>query len=420
MKRVWALVGLGVAALGVVVGWYAVQAWGVVRKPIRVGILHSLTGPMAITGKSMKDAEELALEEINAAGGLLGRRIEWVVADGHSDWPTFAQQARRLIAEEKVCVIFGCWTSASRKMVKPIIEEYNHLLIYPESYEGMEQSPNIVYLGAAPNQQITPTVMWCHDSLKARRFFLVGSDYIWPHAVNAIIHDELEALGDELLGEEYIFFGSSDVDDAVAKIQQSKPDVVLSTVVGDTNRAFYQRLREAGIGPEKTPVVSFSIAEDELREMTPSDLVGHYSALNYFQSIDRPENQEFVRRFKARYGPDRVTSDAISTSYSGVKLWAQAVSEAGSEKVQTVLKTIRNQSLDAPEGIISIDAGNQHAWRPMYIGRVRADGQFDLVWSITKPIRPVPYPITRSKSEWDAFLQDLYTRWDHNWANPRK
>jgi urea transport system substrate-binding protein len=401
-------------------GWYAVGWFGGERMPIVVGLLQSQTGPMAISEKSMVDAEELALEEVNARGGLLGRRVERVVADGKSDWPTYAREAERLISDAHVSVIFGCWTSASRKNVKPVVERHDHLLVYPMAYEGLEQSPNIIYTGAAPNQQITPTVKWAYDYLKARRFFLAGSDYVWPHSVNAIIADQLKAIGAELAGERYITFGSSDVKEVIEAIRQAKPDVILSSVVGDTNLAFYPALRQAGLTPEKTPVISFSIAEDELRKMSPQDVVGDYSAWNYFQSIDRAENREFVRKFQAKYGADRVTSDVMAAAYNSVLLWAQAVQEAGTDDVGTVRKFIRRQSLDAPEGIVSVDPETQHTWRPFYVAKMRGDGQFDIVWSMEKPIRPVPYPITRTRSEWEAFLNDLFARWGGNWANPGK
>ncbi|WP_422929862.1 urea ABC transporter substrate-binding protein [Singulisphaera sp. PoT] len=388
-------------------------------KPIVVGILHSQTGPMEISEKSMIDAEVMALEEINAQGGLLGRKVEWVIADGRSDWQYYAQQAERLIKEDHVAVIFGCWTSASRKMVMPVVEANNHLLMYPMAYEGLEQSPNIVYTGAAPNQQIIPTVKWSYDTLKARKFFLVGSDYVWPRAVNAIVKDQLKALGAELVGEEYIFFGSSDVDDVIAKIKAAKPDVILSAVVGETNLPFYDHLRRAGIRPEQTPVISFSMAEDELRKMSKKDMVGNYSAWNYFQSIERKENQEFVKRFQKRYGADRVTSDVITAAYNSVLLWAQAVREAETDDIKTVRRFILRQSLNAPEGVVSVDPETQHTWRPVYIARIGSDGQFEIVWTSEKPVRPIPYPISRSKSEWEQFLNDMHKEWG-GWANPKK
>ena len=201
---------------------------------------------MAISEESMIDAEVMALKEINQSGGLLGRQVEWVIADGRSDWPTFAREAQRLIDEEKVSVIFGCWTSASRKSVKPVVEQRSHLLIYPMAYEGLEQSPNIVYTGAAPNQQVIPAVSWCYETLKARKFFLVGSDYVWPHCVNEIIKDQLKALGAECVGESYILFGSAEVGASVEAIKKASPDVIISTVVGDSNEPFYQQLASRG------------------------------------------------------------------------------------------------------------------------------------------------------------------------------
>lgn len=419
-KLTWAALALLVVLVGssAAAVWYGPAWLYTARQPIKVGILHSRTGAMAISESSMIDAEVLALEEINARGGLLGRRIHYVVADGESDWPTYARKARQLIQEERVEVIFGCWTSASRKTVRPVIEQEDHLLIYPMAYEGLEISRNIIYTGAAPNQQIIPAVKWSYDNLNARRFFLVGSDYIWPHSVNAIIKDQLKALKAELVGEEYIYFGSSKVAGVVRKIQDAKPDVILSAVVGDTNLVFYPELRRVGIRPEQTPVISFSIAEDELRKLSPRDVAGNYSAWNYFQAIDRPENRAFVEAFQARYGRDRVTSDVMSAAYNSVKLWAQAVEEAGDSTTSLVRESIRRQSLNAPEGVISIDPSTHHTWRPVYIAKVRPDGQFDLVWSSKTPIRPVPYPISRPQAEWDAFLTGLYTKWGGSWANP--
>ncbi len=411
-----ALVVLGVAAMV----WFAPRLIGRIEPPIRVGILHSETGSTSVSEKSMIEAELLAIKEINAVGGLLGGRlVEGVVADGRSDWPTFAREAEHLIDREKVSVIFGCWSSASRKSVKPVVEQKSHLLIYPMAYEGLEQSPNIVYTGAAPNQQVIPAVSWCFEKLKARKFFLVGTDYVWPHCVNEIIKDQLKALGAECAGESYILFGSNAVENSVAAIGKASPDVIISTLVGDSNDPFYRRLQSARILPERTPVMCFSIAEDELRKLPLKAMVGDYAAWDYFQSIDRPENRAFVQRFKATYGGDRVTSDAIEAAYNSVYLSAQAVTEAQTDQVADVIKALRRQSLNAPEGIVTVDSETQHTWRPVSIGRIRGDGQFDLVWSTDKPIRPIPYPRSRSQSEWESFLNDLYRGWG-GWANPGK
>jgi len=415
-RRPWlaVLLASGLMALG----WLLLDRLLVDRSPIVVGILHSRTGPMAVSETAMIDAEVLALEEINRAGGLLGRPVRWVIADGASDWPTFAREAERLIRDEHVSVIFGCWTSACRKGVLPVVEAADHLLVYPMAYEGMEQSPNIVYTGAAPNQQITPAVQWCHDVLGARRFFLVGSDYIWPRCVNAIIGDHFKGIGDHVVGEEYIPFGGTAVDELVKRIAAAKPDVILSSVVGDSAIAFARGLRAAGIRPEQTPVVTFAIGENELATATGVDMVGDYAAWNYFQSIDRPENRAFVAAFQEAYGANRTTSDVMVAAYDSVRLWAQAVREAGTAAVGQVRSALRHQSLAAPEGIIAVDPETQHTWRPVFIGRIRAYGQFDIVWSSRTAVRPVPFPLSRSRSEWEELVTGLYQGWGGRWTGP--
>ena len=418
MKR-WLLAFGTVTALGG--SWYGLWAYRRVEAPIRVGILHSKTGPLAISEQSMIDAELMAIDEINQEGGLLGRKVEGVVADGRSDPKVFAQEAQRLIDQDKVSMIVGCWASATRKSVKPIVEQADHLLLYPNAYEGLEQSPRIFYTGAAPNQQVIPAVNWCRETLKARRFYLVGTDYIWPHCVNAIVKDQLKALGVEVAGEFYIGFGSigSDVGEAVGAIKSARPDVIISTVAGDTNRPFYHELKAAGVEPGQVPVIAFGIAEDELRSLPLKDMVGDYAAWNYLQSIDLPRNRKFIARFRDRYGADRVTSDTIVAAYNSVRLWAQAVEEARTDRTTVVREYLLRQSLDAPEGIISIDRETQHTWRPVYVGRIRADGQFDIVWKLEKPVRPVPYPVWRTRAEWDQYVQNLYRTWGENWFNPR-
>jgi urea transport system substrate-binding protein len=372
---------------------------------------------MAISEKSVADATLLAIEQINDEGGLLGRRIEPVVADGRSDWRRFADEANRLIAEEKVSVVFGCWTSASRKTVKPVFEKHNHLLFYPVQYEGLEQSPNIVYTGAAPNQQIIPAVKWCFDHL-GTKFFLVGSDYVFPRTANAIIRDQLGAIRGQVLGEEYVVLGSTDVEAIVRRISESRPDVILNTINGDTNVAFFKMLRGAGVTPDRIPTMSFSIAEDELRTLGGRHMVGDYACWNYFQSVDTEQNERFVKSFRERYGADRVTDDPMEAAYFGVHLWAQAVREAGTDDVQEVRKAIPNQTFQAPEGIVYIDAENNHTWKTVRIGKIREEGQFEIVWSSQQPVRPVPYPVYRSASEWQAFLSRLYQGWGGKWANP--
>jgi len=399
-------------------GWLLLDRLLVDRRPIVVGILHSQTGPMAISEQAMIDAEVLALEEINLSGGLLGRPVRWVIADGGSDSSTFARQAERLIVQDKAAVIFGCWTSACRKGVLPVVEAADHLLVYPMAYEGLEQSPNIVYTGAAPNQQIIPAVQWCHDTLQARRFFLVGSDYVWPRCVNAIVKDQLVGLGAELVGEAYLPFGSTDAAGLAAEIAAAQPDVILSSVVGDSAIPFARAVRAAGLEPASTPLVTFAVGENELRGGAAAAMAGQYAAWNYFQSLDRPQNKAFVQAFQARYGADRTTSDVIVAAYNSVLLWAQAVREAGTAEVRQVRASLRHQSLDAPEGIIAVDPETQHTWRPVFIGRIRPDGQIDVVWSSRTAVRPMPFPISRSRSEWETFVSDLQRGWGGRWTAP--
>lgn len=397
-------------------GWHRVQGN---RGPIKVGVLHSLTGVLALSESQLADASLLAIDEINQEGGLLGRPVKPVIGDGCSDWPTFASEAERMITQEKVSAIFGGYTSASRKQVKPVVEKYNSLFFYPVPYEGVEESPNIVYNGASPNQLYIPAVKWCFDHL-GRRFFLVGSDYIWPRTVHVLMKDLISALRGEILGEEYLLVGSDDVKGVMEKILLTKPDVILSTIVGTTNIAFYQELLAAGITPAETPAMAFAISEVELAYMDPSQLAGNYSCWSYFQSVDSETNREFLRRFKKKYGEDRVVNDSIEAGYFGVHIWAQAVLDAGTTDVDEVRKALADQSYEAPGGIVFIDGDNLHTWKIVRIGKIRTDGQFDIVWSSEKPVRPVPYPIYRTKSEWNRLVEDLYIAWGGSWSNPEK
>jgi urea transport system substrate-binding protein len=364
------------------------------------------------------DATLLAIEEINARGGLLNHRVLVpVVADGASDWPTFARETRRLIDQEKVQVIFGCWTSASRKTVRPVLEAADHLLFYPVQYEGLETSPNIFDTGAAPNQQIIPAVKWAHDKL-GKRFFLVGSDYVFPRTANAIIRDQVRALRGEIVGEAYLPLGGTAAGPVIEQILAARPDVILNTINGDSNVAFFAALRAAGITTAKIPTISFSISENELIAMDRPAMAGDYAAWNYFQSLPGEENQQFIKRFRARFGATRVISDPMEAAYFGVNLWAQAVVEAGDPSPRATRVALRDQSLNAPEGVVLTDPDTQHTWRNVRIGQIRADGQFDIVWDSGKPVRPVPYPIYRSPQQWNDFLNALYQGWGGRWSAP--
>jgi urea transport system substrate-binding protein len=400
----------------------AAAATGVVPEsgdPIKVGALHSLRGTMAASEAPVVDALLFAIDEVNQAGGVLGRRIELVVADGRSDEAVFATEAERLITKEKVCTVFGCWTSAARKTVEPIFEEHDHLLVYPVQYEGLETSPCIIYLGAAPNQQILPAVDWAMKTLHKKRFFLVGSDYVFPHAAHEIIKDHLRGKGAQVVGEKYLLLGSEQLEPIIDAIDRAKPDMILNTINGSSNLAFFKALRGTGITPSKIPTLSFSVSEQDLRNLNPAAVEGDYAAWTWFQSLPTPENQRFVQRFLKKY-PTLSITDPMETAYIGVKLWAQAVNEAKSIEPKKIRRAMLNQQFDGPGGKVRIDPETQHCFRTPRIGQIQADGQIKVAWTAEEPVRPQPYPGSRSPAQWRSFLQELYTGWGNHWAAPRK
>ncbi len=358
---------------------------------IKVGILHSLSGTMAISETTVVDAEMLAIEEINAAGGVLGKQIEAIQEDGASDWPTFAEKAAKLIDQDKVATVFGCWTSASRKAVLPVFESKKHMLWYPVQYEGQECSNNVFYTGAAPNQQIEPAVDWLLEN-KGKEFFLVGSDYVFPRTANNIIKEQLKAKGGKVVGEDYIPLGDTEVTAIITKIKAALPKggVIFNSLNGDTNVAFFKQLQGAGLKPDKYPVMSVSVAEEEVRQIGPEYLKGHYASWNYYQTVDTPANKKFVEAFKAKYGDDRVTNDPMEAAYIMVYLWKQAVEKAGTTDLEPVRQAAIGQELDAPEGKVTMQP-NHHISKTVRIGQVRDDGLFDIVWSTEGPLDPIPW-----------------------------
>ncbi|HAN46357.1 MAG TPA: urea ABC transporter substrate-binding protein [Cyanobacteria bacterium UBA8156] len=412
MKKVWRV---GALALLVVLAVMGSWVWAP-KPPISVGVLHSLTGTLAASEKPVVEATLMAIEEVNQAGGVLARPLVPVVMDGASDERQFAAKATELLTGQRVPVIFGCWTSASRKRVKPIVEKAQGLLFYPVQYEGLERSPNIIYMGAAPNQQIVPAVRWALNQL-GTRLFLVGSDYVFPRTAHAIMRAQVAALGGQVVGEAFLPLGSTDVATTVARIAQLRPDAVLNTINGDTNVAFFRELRQRGIASWQIPTVSFSLGEVELPVVGLPQTVGDYAAWNYFQSLNRPTNREFVKRFQQRYGSDRVVSDPMEAAYLGVKIWAQAANRMGSIEPSLVGEALAGASIAAPQGPVYIDPENNHAWKTVRIGQIQPNGQFDVVWDAGRPTRPLPYPIFKSEKEWDDFLTGLYQSWGGNWAN---
>jgi urea transport system substrate-binding protein len=357
---------------------------------IKVGILHSLSGTMAISETSVRDATLMAIEEINAAGGVMKMKLETVVEDGASDWPTFAEKSKKLISSDKVAVVFGCWTSASRKAVLPVFESLKGLLFYPVQYEGLEMSPNIFYTGATTNQQIVPAVDYLIEK-GMKKQFLLGSDYVFPRTANDIIKAQLKAKGAELAGEEYTPLGHTDYATVITKLKAASPQVVFSTLNGDSNVAFFKQLQDAGITSDKMMTLSVSVAEEEVRGIGAENMLNHLAAWNYFQTTDTPANKKFVEAYKAKFGANRVTDDPIEAGYFGPYLWAKAVEKAGSVEVEKVREAAKNLEFDAPGGTVKIDEKNQHVWKTVRIGKVRADGQFDEVWNSGKPVQPDPY-----------------------------
>ena len=387
-------------------------------RTLSVGVLHSFSGTMSLSESPVADATLLAIEEINQRGGIRGKKFEAFICDCRSDEATFAREAERLITQEKVCTLFGCWTSASRKELLPVLERHDHLLVYPVQYEGLEQCPNVVYTGATPNQQMLPAIRWAFNSLGARRFFLLGWDSVYARAAHAIIRDELAALGGRIAGEEYLLPASPEVSGVVRRILESQADVILNTVVGDRNIPLYHTLRAAGATPRKLPTIYFSVGEVELRHFADREIVGDYAAWNYFQSLDGPKNKSFVSSFRKRFGPQRVLSDTMEAAYLGVHLWAQAAEAADGGDARAIREALRNQSFDAPGGVVRIDPTNQHTWKTARVGRVVNGGQFEVVWTSETPIQPIPFPDSRPAAAWHGLLADLFQQWDGHWSNP--
>jgi urea transport system substrate-binding protein len=335
----------------------------------------------------------LAIEEINAAGGIMGKMIEPIIEDGASDWPTFAEKARKLIQQDQVAVVFGCWTSASRKAVLPVFEELNGLLFYPVQYEGLESSPNIFYTGAEPTQQIIPGVDFLMNELGAKKIYLLGSDYVFPRTANLIIKAQLEAAGVELAGEEYVPLGGTEFSTIISKIQEAAPDAIFNTLNGDSNVAFFKQFKDAGYTPETLPVISVSVAEEEVRGIGAENIAGHYTAWNYYQTTATPENEKFVAAYKAAYGDDRVTADPIEAGYFGVYVWKALVEAAGSTDVAAVTGAADASEIEiaAPGGVIKVDGETQHMYKTVRIGQIGADGLITEVWASEGPVKPDPF-----------------------------
>ena len=366
----------------------------VTDKTVKVGILHSVTGTMAISETGSVQAEKLAIEQINAMGGVLGRKIEFIQEDGASDWPTFAEKSKKLLVNDKTAAVFGCWTSASRKAVLPIFEQYNGMLYYPTFYEGLEQSKNVIYTGQEATQQIIAGIDWVTKTKGAKSFYLLGSDYIWPRTSNKIARKHIEKLGLKVVGEEYYPLGHTQFNSVINKIKLTKPDVIYAIVVGGSNVAFYKQLKAAGIDmtKEKPLVLTNSVTEDEVLGIGGENMQGAYASMKYFQSLPNENNKKFVAAFKARWGKDVVIGDVTQAAYLGPWLWKAAVEKAGSFDIDKVREASPGIELTtAPEGYVKVHP-NHHLWSKTRIGHARPDGQYDVVFETKELIEPDPFP----------------------------
>jgi len=359
---------------------------------VTVGQLHSATGTMAISETGSIQAERLAIDQINEAGGILGRKIKIIQEDGASDWPTFAEKAKKLLEQDKVASVMGCWTSASRKAVLPVFEKDNGLLYYPTFYEGLEQSKNVFYTGQEATQQILAGLDWLQKTKNAKTFFLIGSDYIWPRTSNKIARKHIEnVLKGTVVGEEYYPLGHTQFGSLINKIKAQKPDAVYAIVVGGSNVSFYKQLKAAGVTAENQTLLTISVTEDELLGIGGENMVGFYAAMKYFQSLDNENNKKFVAAFKAKYGEKSVIGDVTQAAYLGPWLWKLGVEKAGSFEVDKVVAASPGIELTtAPEGYVKIHE-NHHLWSKLRIGQVQLDGQYKVLYE-SGLIEPNPFP----------------------------
>jgi urea transport system substrate-binding protein len=368
---------------------------------IKVGVLYSTTGTIAIVEKSLQDATLLAIEQINEGKGpwtgkkgINGKNIDPVIVNPDSNWDLYNQMAKRLIDEDKVVCVLGCYTSASRKSVLPVFEEKDSLLYYPVYYEGNECSSNVFYTGAAPNQQITDSIPFCAKTFGKRGFF-IGSDYIYPKESNRIAKAELVKAGGEVVGDEYAALGTTEFITIINKIKQAKPNFILSNLVGDSIPAFYKQLKDAGITSKDIPIMAYPTTEEEIQAMGPEFAEGHYTSFNYFQTVDTPENKAFVEQFKAKFGPDRVTNGVMEAAYIQTFFMAQAMEKCAKETKELTTSNLREatrgQVFKAPQGTVKVDPDNYHAYLYSRIGKWNADGQADIVFSTEAAVKPIPW-----------------------------
>ena len=361
---------------------------------VTVGILHSVTGTMAISETGSVEAEKLAISQINAAGGVLGRQIKFIQEDGASDWPTFAEKAKKLLASDHCASVFGCWTSASRKAVLPVFEQLNGMLYYPTFYEGLEQSKNVIYTGQEATQQIIAGLDWVNKTKGAKTFYLLGSDYIWPRTSNKIArkHIENHLTGCKVVGEDYFPLGHTQFNSVINKIKLVKPDVIYAIVVGGSNVAFYKQLKAAGVDLSKQTLLTISVTEDEMLGIGGENIAGAYACMKYFQSLDNPNNKAFVPAFKGMWGEKSVIGDVTQAAYLGPWLWKLTVEKAGSFDIDKIAEASPGVEFKgAPEGYVRIHP-NHHLWSKTRVGQAQVDGQYKLIYETAELVEPDPFP----------------------------
>ena len=385
---------LFLASSGAIADSASTTGLAVTDDTVTVGILHSVTGTMAISETGSVQAEKLAIKQINEMGGVLGRKIKFIQEDGASDWPTFAEKAKKLLVNDKVASVFGCWTSASRKAVLPVFEQYNGMLYYPTFYEGLEQSPNVIYTGQEATQQIIAGIDWVVKEKGAKKFYLLGSDYIWPRTSNKIARKHIEKLGLQVVGEEYYPLGHTSFNSVINKIKLKKPDVIYAIVVGGSNVAFYKQLKAAGIDLRKeNPILlTISVTEDEILGIGGENIEGAYAAMKYFQSLGNANNIAFVDAFKKEYGKEIVIGDVTQAAYLGPWLWKAAVEKAGSFDIDKIRAASPGIELTtAPEGYVKIHP-NHHLWSKTRVGLALPNGQYKVVYETKELMEPDPFP----------------------------
>jgi urea transport system substrate-binding protein len=384
---------------------------------IKVGVLFSETGTMAESEQPVIRSTLLAIEQINQQGGINGKQIIPIFYDTQSDWKNYAQLAKKLILKDHVNVIFGCWTSASRKEVKPIVEKYNNLLIYPSPSEGIEESNNIIYLGSTSNQQLVPAASWMFDHY-GKKAYLVGSEYIFPYVANEILSHEATILNGKIVGTSYIPFGSMNVDNVINDIIKKNPDFIFNTINGSTNTAFFNRLYDltTAVGRKRPRVMSFSLSAGEMISSGMDKMVGDLTTSSYFQIQANPKNQEFLKAYKEKYGSTKNINAPTINAYAGVYLWKQALSESPSLEGGVVHDFMLRQSIASPAGVIYIDPYNSHAWRKIIIGQINHKKTYDFVWTSYTPIQPSVFPDFKTKAEWAFFEYKLYMKWNKSWG----